>query len=137
MQLFAFLAVFWSTAGLPPTPLASNRKCKGKQKQVPTSKDRLHLGGTCLGHTHHKVEGAGRSLGNPVQSLWWCQGGIAHNSVNSRSSQTLLGTMTEMIQIVPKDLKSASRFKKSHLCARHSGTCFYSPLRRQRQRGSP
>lgn len=54
--------------------LASNRIWKGKQKQVPTSKDRLHLGGACLGHTHHtEVEGAEvprKPIPVPMASKW-------------------------------------------------------------------
>lgn len=56
--LFVLLAVFLEHQRTLPL-LASNRICKGKQKQALTSNDRLHLGGACFSHTHHtEVEGA-------------------------------------------------------------------------------
>lgn len=69
---------------------ASNRMCKGKQKQVLTSQDRLHLVGACQGHTHHtEVQGAGRSPGHPPQSSWY-QNGVPQNSIKARTANLLL-----------------------------------------------
>lgn len=96
--------------------LASNKKCKGEKKQVPTSKDRLHLGGACLGHTHHRGQGTERSLGNPAQSLWG-QDGVACISANSKTGSFLPGPhgyVTKKGSDCPHGLKSASCLKKSH-----------------------
>lgn len=97
--------------------LASNRKCKGEEKQVPAGEDRRRLGGAFLGHTHHRGRGTERSLGSPAQSLW-CQDEVAHSSLNSKTGSLLPGPHGHMIKIdsdCPHGLKSASCFKKSRL----------------------